>query len=363
MKKRPIITVFNLSFLDIMSCGFGAVVLVFLIINHSVSRQEETQTEALRVEAERLQSEISLSERELRESREREVVAVQTLDQMTGQTQDVAAQISRIRQQLLALQEASLARERDAASLRSDVEKLDKEKNRLQAAAVEQDKSQQTRDISGDGIRQYLTGLRIDGRHILLLLDRSASMLDNTIVNVVRRRNLPEDLKKGAEKWQRALRTLEWLIAFLPQDREFQVYAFNTQARPLLAETEGKWIQAGDALQVGKLIEEAKKLVPEDGTSLVNAMVAIGKFSPPPDSIVLITDGLPTQGRLRPAASTVSGRERLSHFNASVREIPRGIPVNIILFPMEGDPLAASAFWQLAMVTMGSYISPAEDWP
>jgi hypothetical protein len=30
---------------------------------------------------------------------------------------------------------------------------------------------------------------------------------------------------------------------------------------------------------------------------------------------------------------------------------------------MEGDPMAASAFWRLAQTTRGSLISPAEDWP
>ena len=33
---------FNLSFLDIMSCGFGAVVLVFLIIDHSLEVEIRT---------------------------------------------------------------------------------------------------------------------------------------------------------------------------------------------------------------------------------------------------------------------------------------------------------------------------------
>jgi hypothetical protein len=37
--------------------------------------------------------------------------------------------------------------------------------------------------------------------------------------------------------------------------------------------------------------------------------------------------------------------------------------VNVILLPMEGDPMAASAFWRLAQLTRGSFLSPAEDWP
>ena len=35
-RRKRSFTTFNLSFLDIMSCGFGAVVLVFLIIDHAI---------------------------------------------------------------------------------------------------------------------------------------------------------------------------------------------------------------------------------------------------------------------------------------------------------------------------------------
>ncbi len=40
-----------------------------------------------------------------------------------------------------------------------------------------------------------------------------------------------------------------------------------------------------------------------------------------------------------------------------------GVPVNVILFPMEGDPMAASSYWKLAMRSGGSFLSPPEDWP
>jgi hypothetical protein len=43
--------------------------------------------------------------------------------------------------------------------------------------------------------------------------------------------------------------------------------------------------------------------------------------------------------------------------------LPRNVPVNIILAPMEGDPMAASEFWQLAQVSRGSFMSPSKDWP
>ena len=61
-RKRQAST-FNLSFLDIMSCGFGAVVLVFLIIDHSM----EVETKTLNAE---VFSEIDLLEDDIREGQE-----------------------------------------------------------------------------------------------------------------------------------------------------------------------------------------------------------------------------------------------------------------------------------------------------
>jgi hypothetical protein len=86
-------------------------------------------------------------------------------------------------------------------------------------------------------------------------------------------------------------------------------------------------------------------------------------MNPPPDNIMLITDGLPTQGARPPSRRTVSGRERLRHFDDALDELPRGVPVNVVLYPMEGDPLAMSAFWRLAMASRGSLMTPSTAWP
>jgi len=37
--------------------------------------------------------------------------------------------------------------------------------------------------------------------------------------------------------------------------------------------------------------------------------------------------------------------------------------VNIILYPMEGDPLAADAYWRLAKKTKGAFFCPSRNWP
>ena len=54
-----------------------------------------------------------------------------------------------------------------------------------------------------------------------------------------------------------------------------------------------------------------------------------------------------------------AGQQRLKLFGQAVDELRRGIPVNVILFPMEGDPMAASSYWKLAIGT-GRRVQSAE---
>jgi hypothetical protein len=86
-------------------------------------------------------------------------------------------------------------------------------------------------------------------------------------------------------------------------------------------------------------------------------------MKPRPDNILLLTDGLPTQGKRKSSKNTISGGERLSLFHQATNVLPRSVPVNTILFPMEGDPMAAVSFWKLAFATGGSFLTPTRDWP
>ena len=103
--------------------------------------------------------------------------------------------------------------------------------------------------------------------------------------------------------------------------------------------------------------------MPEGGTSLYHALKVAATLKPKPDNILLITDGLPTQGSKKPSSATVSSAQRMKHFSRAVKTLASGIPVNTILLPMEGDAYAAAAFWRLAVDTKGSFLTPARDWP
>ncbi len=219
------------------------------------------------------------------------------------------------------------------------------------------------RKYVGEGNRQYLTGMIMGGNRILILVDISGSMLDNTIVNIIRRRNMPEAERITSRKWVQVRRTVDWLTAQLPVPSQYQIYVFNNETRALLPGTEGQWLEVADEPQLTDAIELLSQTVPAEGTNMEKLFSAIGQMSPLPDNIYLITDGLPTLGSRGSNQGTISGRDREELFERALRELPEGIPVNVIMAPLEGDPNAAGWYWQLAIQSGGSFMSPSSDWP
>ncbi|MCV6627722.1 MAG: VWA domain-containing protein, partial [Cellvibrionaceae bacterium] len=211
--------------------------------------------------------------------------------------------------------------------------------------------------------RQYLTGLKLGGRRIVILLDASASMLDESLVNIIRRRNMAPRQQRQAAKWQRALATVQWLAAKFPVDSQYQIYSFNTEVKAALNNSKGRWLNAADRGQLQRGLQQLQNLTPKGGTSLHKAFASLAELGQKPDNVFLITDGLPTQGFNKPRGNTIDGNGRMRLFNSALEQLPGGFPINIILAPMEGDPLAAAAFWKLAQQTRGSFMSPSKDWP
>jgi hypothetical protein len=358
------VTPVGLSFLDAMTCGLGAVILLFMIINAAVRDNSVKVTADLRGEVDRLEREVFDGHRNLVELRN----AITETDEERVLTQGLALRmiesLKEIRVELATFEASTLARREHINQLQADLRSLEEEARRLSASLPsEETPGDRIRGRVGDGDRQYLTGLKVGGNRILFLVDSSASMLGSTIVNVIRRRNLPEKDKVRAAKWRQTLATVDWLTTQIPRDSRFQVYTFNTSARPVVPDTAGQWLDGSDREVLDGAVRHMNGVVPADGTSLYHALAVASQLSPKPDNIILLTDGLPTVGKSPARSSTISARQRAKLFNRAVEQLPSGIPVNVVLFPMEGDPLAASAFWKLAIGTRGSFMSLAVDWP
>ena len=361
MARRRTLSAFSISFLDIMSCGFGAVVLLFLIIKHNTDMNipEQKLIPDMTSEVNMLNEDITEGKKGLAKLRNtisdidnRIVIAQGLARRATDDIKDLNGEVEKLTDNDL---------EAITEKLKKDIRKMEQEKNRL--AQETENTGENTRSFVGEGNREYLTGLKLGGDRVLVLLDASASMLDDTIVNIIRRRNMSDKKKRASQKWQRMLETVDWLSTRFPVSSKYQIYTFNTGVKPAIKDTLGKWLDVGDKTQLDESISNLKEVIPAGGTSLKRAFEAASALQPPPDNIYLITDGLPTQGDNPPRNTTISGRDRKKLFDDALKVLPKDIPVNTILAPMEGDPMAASAFWYLAQLTRGSFMSPSKDWP
>jgi len=362
--KRKKLNVFSLSFLDIITCGLGAIILLFVLINAKSAARRDTVTSELRGETDRIAAEVLDGKKNLIELRNVLEKTRQELAQTQGLSRRVLEILKEKKIELADSDKDTLATEEHVNRLKADLKSLEEDVRRLRAGAKAQDElGNRLRPFPGQGDRQYLTDLKMGGQRIFILVDSSASMLDDTVVGIIRRRNLHEEEKLRSPKWQRVVATIDWLTAQLPAASKYQIYSFNETAAPLKADSAGVWLNAGDVEQLNQTVARMHKLVPQKGTSLLNAFDAIGQMNPAPDNIFLLTDSLPTMGAKKPWGKRVSGKKRLSLFEEAIRRLPFRVPVNIILYPMEGDPFAASAFWKLAKDTAGSFFSPSKDWP
>ena len=364
MARKRDTTAFSLAFLDIMSCGFGAIILVFIVIHYS----QETEPQDLSAEMMSIISKLTMEiEVGTREVRQIHIQLEETEERVKASKDEALAIINTLRDLEDEIDEAAnvdLDKDKAIEALKAELQELEMETDRLEASLDTAGSSGKSLEqIKGQGDRQYLTGIKMGGEHILILVDASASMLANDPTNALIRRNLDDSTKRRSDKWQRAVRTVDWITANMPGDIAFQIYTFNTKATPLLPGTDREWQTTSEEAPLKKALENLRLVVPQDGTSLHNAFKVARQFRPLPDNIFLIVDGLPTMAETKGKSTVIYPRDRMKIFNDAQQQLPDGIPVNTILFPMQGDPDATPAYWVMAYNTGGALLSPSSDWP
>ncbi|MCZ6644099.1 MAG: VWA domain-containing protein [Gammaproteobacteria bacterium] len=355
-------SIFSLAFLDVMFCGFGAVVLIFVLVSKQTDDEFKVISKDILSEIRLLDYQVLTGEKDLFQLQVLLDELKQRIAESAQKLLTTEVDIERSRDDFKELDLNSFAQLEHLNLLKSDVETREEALKRLRALE-EASKGTKLIEIEGEGDRQYLTGLKVGGKHILIALDTSASMLDETIVNVLRRRNMADERKLLAPKWQRAIRTVEWLSVQIPLDASFQIYGFNVEATSFLPEEQGNWIPLGEGRELTQSLDEIRKRIPDKGTSLENLITAMTDLTPLPDNVYLIIDSLPTQGTKAPRSATISGKDRLKLFGDAIRLLPANVPINVIMFPMEGDLMASASYWNLARTTGGSFLSPSRDWP
>ena len=363
MARRRSFDVFSLSFLDCICCGFGAVILLFIVMNARAQTSRDELVKDLSGEVNRLEFEVLKGEKDKVRARNSLDELIDELAKTEGLSREMLEELLMVSNQLARADGDSVASKEHVNQLKSDLKSLEEGIKRLKAGAKGEAPGEDVISFTGDGQRQYLTGLQLKGKRTLVLMVRSASMLAPKVIDVLRLRNQSDEIRKAAPKWTQAVRSVQWLMAKLPEGGQFHVASY-AEATASLREGEPGWWSAADASAREDVNQAVTELVPGGGTSLINAFLYAASLSPPPDNIVLLADGLPGMGATKPLVRrTVTSRRRMQLFQEAVRSLPVGAPVNVLLYSMEGDPMGAVAYWNLAVKTKGSLITPSEDWP
>ncbi len=348
--KRREVELFSLSFMDCICCGFGAVLLIFILTTGQKIDFSQQNLEDLR-ERVRLMELMITAER-------------QELQRLARPSPVTEADLARLREQNDASQKKVTLEKEQLMLLLTQMSLLQKEVARLLAEQKNLPKEdEQPIPIPEIDRRQYLTGVKLEGNRVLFLVRASGSMLGESLDDAIARLDDPDFKKREAPKWQRVVKSIDWMVANLGAEASFQILLFNEETTPLLPNRRDDWIARSDRQGVKEALTRLRQIVPQGSANLERAFSAVRYMDQLPDSVVLLTDGLPTTSDSAPNTGDADDDARIRYFRLAQRQLPSRIPVSTILFPTTGDPGAPGLYWELAGATHGALVSPSASWP
>ena len=307
-RQRRSVDIFNLSFLDVVSCGFGAIILLLVIVKiaepqvieklavdlSGLVQRLQAELHHLRGEAETISHELMSGEEQLSESR-------QNLARLRGDLSFIRGQF------------AAGKRELDA-QLRIE--------NQLESA--QQSLSEEMRRLLGSGYRRAdsaIGGIPVDSEYIIFIIDTSGSM------------------QKGA--WPRVLQKVREVLAIYPQVKGIQV--MNDMGDYLFSQYKGRWIQDTPARRKA-ILKRLAGWQPFSNSSPVEGVeAAIRRFYAKDKRISLYVFGDDfSRGSIQQVVDTVESLNRAdSRGQRRVRIHAVGFPV---LFAQGGLPVNSVRF-------------------
>lgn len=295
-KRRRVVDIFNLSFLDVVSCGFGAIILLLVIVKISEPQVLEKLSvdltglvEQLEAEVREMNNETALLDREL------------TVKQ---------AQLSEKRERLARLQaEVSAIRGRVSAS-RNDNEAQTVIQNQL--ASAKQALTAEMERLLGRAHRRKklvdtIGGVPVDSEYIIFIIDTSGSM------------------QRGA--WSTVRNKIEEVLDIYPRVKGIQV--MNDMGDYMFSSYQGKWIPDTPARRRA-IVKRLSSWRPFSNSSPVEGIeAAIRRFHAKDKRISLYVFGDDfARGSLQTVVDTVA---RLNRADRSGR---RRVRIHTVGFPV-----------------------------
>ncbi len=131
--KRRHVSPFSLSFLDIMFCGFGAVVLLVLILNTDTVRARNTVFADLRSEVIRIEQEVIIGREQLVTARNSLAADDSELVTTRGEAERIIETVRTLEMEVARMENETLASRQHVNELATDLKSQDEENKRLGA--------------------------------------------------------------------------------------------------------------------------------------------------------------------------------------------------------------------------------------
>ncbi|TVP81503.1 MAG: VWA domain-containing protein [Puniceicoccaceae bacterium] len=334
MKKRREAQSSALSFMDCICCGFGAVLLLFILTAKAqVLESESTATQS--------------SE------------AAETLQAAIHETE---AKQKALETQIEALDPRPDTKTTSLAQLAAEQERLAKAVEDKAQALKAIEAQEPTDQIAGldrpSADRNYLSGLQLRGPKVAILLESSGSMLAENAQDAL------EIIQQGggasSKKWDRAKAALRAVLASIPKGTDVAVFSMGPETEAISGNPQNPYFDPYDNAALLSFLERLDNLEARGGANLAHGIQTVSQLQQRASSLLLIADGLPTA----PAQpnTLLSEADRVGLFNRATANVPNA-PFNTILLPFEGDPSAVGLFWLLSARTGGTTLVPDKDWP
>ena len=301
-RRRRLIEVFNLSFLDVISCGFGAIVLLLVIMKIAEPAVVEQTTHDARQQVSRLRSEIvSLKER---------LSAINaSAQQLRARRDQLQEQVAQLRSQL----EEENNRQRDMV-----IERASQQAILRQLYRARQDLSREMARLQRQKIAPSVTspigGVPVDSEYIIFVIDTSGSMQQFA--------------------WPAVRRKMEEILAIYPRVKGIQVV--NDMGDYMFSQYSGRWIPDTPARR-SAILQRLRTWAPFSNSSPVEGVTAaIRRFYADDKKISLYIFGDDfSRGSIQAVVDTVDS------INRSLLDGSRRVRIHAIGFPVHFSQAAS----------------------
>ena len=335
MPKRREAQSSALSFMDCICCGFGAVLLLFILT---------------------AKAQITNSQEEAKQS----INAADTLEAVIRETK---AKKLALEEEIEALDPPSNVMVTSLAALTAKQERLAKEvEDQTKALTALENKAEPTEQPAAldrpSADNSYLSGLRLRAPRAVILLESSGSMLAEDAKTAIQ--IIQQGTGAKSKKWLRSKAAVRAVLAAIPKGTQVAIFAMAEETEALTGSTKNPYIDPYDNKALLSFLNRLDQLEASGGADLSKGLQAVSQLNQRASSLLLIGDGLPTAPA--PSSGSLTEADRVKLFNRAM--VSRfNYPFNTILFPFSGDPSAAGLFWQLSSRTKGITLIPDNDWP